>query len=83
VFHHFVLVGCGGRRCRGNLFNKSAPKAHKRPPQRLIPLVQVETVQPGTHRVVVPGMERVIPARELVLKARVVGEIVKIHPDFR
>jgi hypothetical protein len=61
---------------------KSAPKARKRPPTRMAPLVQVISVNPENHGVTVSAMGTAIPAREITLEARVVGEIVFIHPEF-
>ncbi|UCF91265.1 MAG: efflux RND transporter periplasmic adaptor subunit [Desulfobacterales bacterium] len=62
--------------------NKTAPKARKRPPVHTAPLVQVQTVVPEAHRVAVPAMGTAIPAREIILKSRVSGEIVTVHPEF-
>ncbi|MDH3884772.1 MAG: efflux RND transporter periplasmic adaptor subunit [Desulfobacterales bacterium] len=61
---------------------KNAPKARKRPPEKMTPLVQVSSVHPDTHKVVVAAMGTVIPAREIILESRVAGEIVAIHPEF-
>jgi RND family efflux transporter MFP subunit len=61
---------------------KKAPKARRRPPPKMTPLVQVTSVQPGTHKVVVQAMGTVIPAREIILESRVSGEIVALHPEF-
>ena len=61
---------------------KSAPKAQRRPPQKMIPLVQVVRVQPDTHEVIISAMGTVIPAREIVLESQVAGEIVFINPEF-
>jgi RND family efflux transporter MFP subunit len=61
---------------------KTAPKAQRRPPQKISPLVQVVRVQPDTHEVVVAAMGTVMPAREIVLESQVAGEIVFIHPEF-
>ena len=61
---------------------KKAPRAQRRPPVKMTPLVQVTHVHPGTHRVVVPAMGTVIPAREIILESRVSGEIVAMHPEF-
>lgn len=63
-------------------FKRTAPKAFKRPPVTMTTLVQVKRIDPGTHKVKVPGMGTVIPAREMILRARVSGEIVAIHPEF-
>ena len=61
---------------------KSAPKARKRPPAKMTPLVQVTRVQPDTHKVFVAAMGTVIPAREIILESRVSGRIVALHPEF-
>ena len=61
---------------------KSTPKARKRPPNRMAPLVQVISVNPDNHGVTVLAMGTAIPAREIALEARVAGEIVFIHPEF-
>jgi RND family efflux transporter MFP subunit len=63
-------------------FKKTTPKARKRPPVATAPLVEVEKVYPGMHVVMVPAMGTVIPSRELMLKARVSGEIVGMSPEF-
>jgi RND family efflux transporter MFP subunit len=62
--------------------SKSAPKARKRPPTRMAPLVQVISVNPDNHGVTVSAMGTAIPAREITFEARVAGEIVAIHPEF-
>lgn len=62
--------------------SKTAPKAGRRPPAKMLPLVQVINVQPVEERILVPAMGTVIPAREIVLESRVGGEIVSLHPEF-
>ena len=62
--------------------NKTSPKPRKRPPQKTAPLVLTQSVQPSTERITVYAMGTVIPARRIVLKARVSGEIISIHPEF-
>ena len=62
--------------------SKTAPKARKRPPVKMLPLVQVINVHPEEEQILVPAMGTVIPAREIVLESRVAGEIVSIHPEF-
>ncbi len=62
--------------------SKTAPKARKRPPVKILPLVQVIKVHPDEERILVPAMGTVIAAREIVLESRVAGEIVSIHPEF-
>ena len=60
----------------------SAPRTQKRLPVKLSPTVQIQTVSPSSYQIVVTAMGTVIPAREVVLKSRVSGEIVEIHPEL-
>jgi len=62
--------------------NKTSPKPRKRPPQKTAPLVRTQVVHPSTEQITVYAMGTVIPARRIVLKARVSGEIISIHPEF-
>ncbi len=59
-----------------------APKAQKRAPVKVIPVVEVQVVQPGDHRIMVPAMGTVVPAREVVLRAQVSGKVLSLHPEF-
>jgi RND family efflux transporter MFP subunit len=61
---------------------RKAPKAQKRTPARIIPVVEVQVVHPGDHRVTVPAMGTVVPARQVVLRSQVLGKVVSIHPEF-
>jgi RND family efflux transporter MFP subunit len=61
---------------------RTAPKSQKRPPQQLAPLVNVRQVYPDTRQVVIQAMGSVVPERDLTLKSRVAGEIVRLHPEF-
>jgi RND family efflux transporter MFP subunit len=61
---------------------KTAPKARRRPPAKIAPLVEVARIKPGTHTVAVQAMGTVVPAKEIVLESRVSGEIVALHPQF-
>ena len=61
---------------------KNAPDARRRPPVKITPLVQIETVQPASHQVTVRAMGTVIPAREMTLRSQVAGRIVSVHPEF-
>jgi RND family efflux transporter MFP subunit len=80
IFLSLAVIGAG---ITGAAYiSKSAPKANRRPPQKMTPLVQVVQVQPETHEVIVSAMGTVIPAREIVLESRVSGEIVFLHPEF-
>ena len=59
-----------------------APKAQKRAPVKAIPVVEVQVAQPGDHRIMVPAMGTVVPAREVVLRAQVSGKVLSLHPEF-
>jgi len=73
-----ITAGIAG----ANYISKTAPKARRRPPVKMLPLVQVINVHPAEERILVPAMGTVIPAREIILESRVAGEIVSIHPEF-
>lgn len=74
----FIAVGIAG----ANYIKKTTPKARKRPPARIVPLVVTKTVSPTQHQVVVTAMGTVIPAQEMTLKSRVTGEVIQIHSEF-
>ena len=63
-------------------FKKTAPRAQRRPPAPVVPLVETAVLKPATEQVRVPAMGTVVPARQMVLRSRVSGEIKRIHPDF-
>ena len=73
-----VAIGFAGY----TMMIKSTPKAKKRPPIKIVPLVTVQKIYPQTQRVVIKAMGTVVPAKELNLKSRVAGEIVATHPEF-
>ncbi len=60
----------------------TAPTTEKRPPAKWVPLVEVQTVAPQRHQVVVRAMGTVIPARSVQLQSRVAGPVVRLHPEF-
>ncbi len=61
---------------------KTAPRAQRRPPEQMLPRVETVTLFPVEQRVSVEGMGSVIPAREMVLKSRVSGQITAVHTEF-
>ncbi len=61
---------------------RKAPKAQKRPPAKIVPVVEVQVVHPGNHRVMVPAMGTVLPARVVELRAQVSGKVLSLHPEF-
>ena len=73
-----LAVGAG----LGAHLKKTAPKAHRRLPEKTLPQVETVTLQPVAHRVSIEAMGSVIPAREMVLKSRVSGQVAAIHTEF-
>lgn len=60
----------------------TAAQTKRRPPTKSVPAVQVEVLEPRDINITVEAMGTVIPARSVVLKSRVAGEVIKLHPDF-
>ena len=75
-----VLIAAGIAGARYLIHTK--PKANRRPPVKMAPLVKTVPLQLDTLKVTVPAMGSVIPAREMVLKVPVAGEIVDISSEF-
>jgi RND family efflux transporter MFP subunit len=73
-----LIIGVGA----SFYLKNSAPRTPKRPPAKLSPPVQVEILHPSEYQIVVAAMGTVIPKWEVMLKSRVSGEIVDIHPEF-
>jgi RND family efflux transporter MFP subunit len=61
---------------------RTAPKARKRPPVAMAPLVQVGPLTAQQRQVVVAAMGTVVAARRIDLKSRVAGEITALSEDF-
>lgn len=61
---------------------KTAPKALKKKPVQSVEHVRVMQVQRTTEKIVLHLMGSVIPAREILLKPRVSGKIIKINQKF-
>lgn len=75
-----VILAAGGA---GAFFLKqTGPKPQRKEPSPIVALVQVETLERSREQVVVQAMGTVIPAREMTLKSRVSGEVVRLHPEF-
>ena len=60
----------------------TSPQARRIPPVRQASLVETLTARHTSQRVTVPAMGSIIPAREITLKSRVTGDIIKINPRF-
>ena len=80
IFLALVIVGAG---IAGAAYlKKTAPTTQKRPPAEWIPVVETEPLKATTYRAVVDAMGSVIPARQVVLRSRVGGQVVSVHPEF-
>jgi len=75
-----VLIAAGIAGARYLIHTK--PKANRRPPVKMAPLVKTVPLKLDTLKVKVPAMGSVIPAQEMVLRVPVAGEILKISPEF-
>lgn len=64
------------------LLMKTRPQAKRKVPKKMETLVQVAKVSPQTATVRVKAQGRIVAAREIILQARVSGQVVYIHPDF-
>ena len=75
-----VLIAAGIAGARYLIHTK--PKANRRPPMKMAPLVKTVPLELDTLKIKVPAMGSVIPAQEMVLRVPVAGEILNISPEF-
>jgi RND family efflux transporter MFP subunit len=75
-----VLIVAGIAGARYLIHTK--PKANRRPPVKMAPLVKTMPLEPGTFRINVPAMGLVVPAQAMVLKVQEAGEIIEMNPEF-
>lgn len=61
----------------------TGPQAERRPPPPVVPLVQVQAVEPSTYQVVVESRGTVSPRTQSTLVPEVAGLIVDVAPSFR
>jgi RND family efflux transporter MFP subunit len=66
----------------GFIIVKTTKKPDKKRPQRMAYVVQVAPLKEGNQRVNLRATGTVIPALEIMLRARVAGEIVEVAPEF-
>lgn len=75
-----IIIGFG---IAGATYLKnSTPKAKKRQPTTTRPLVQVRPLTMQAEQVVIKAMGTVTAARQIELKSKVAGEIIRIHDNF-
>ena len=63
-------------------FIKTAPKAERKSPPKVAPLVETQHLKAADQTVVIRLTGTVTPSEDIVLRARVSGEIVEMSPDF-
>lgn len=75
-----IIVGCG---LAGAVYLiKTTEKPKKRKPPQWVPVVRVIEAQRSSYQVTVTAAGTVIPSRRILLRARVSGRVVAIHPEF-
>ena len=60
----------------------SKPKAKKRPVKKMIPVVEIIPISKKNHAVSIEAMGIIKPAKTILLKTRVKGQIMSLHPQF-
>jgi len=58
------------------------PKAKKRAVKKMIPVVETISIAPQVHQVKLETMGTIKPAKAIILKTRVKGQITSLHPQF-
>lgn len=66
----------------GYRFVTSKPQAKRKKPVSITPVVTVQELKATNHQTIVEVMGTVIPAKEMNVRSRVTGEILKLHADF-
>ncbi len=61
---------------------KLRPKAKKKKISKMIPVVEVIVLKQARQQAIIESMGEVSPAKTMVLKSRVKGEVVSLHADF-
>lgn len=73
-----ILAGLGAY-----LMMISSPKAERKAKPRVARLVQVEPLKSADHRVMIEAWGEVLPAKTVLIKPQVSGEIIAVHPGLR
>lgn len=61
---------------------QTGPRPQKKAPDPIVALVDAVTLERSREQVVVQAMGTVLPAREMTLKSRVSGEVIRLHAEF-
>ncbi len=65
-----------------NYFKSSKIKIKRKPPEKLVIMVETISITPGNYSSWVHAMGVVMPDRQITLKSKVSGEVRYISPDF-
>lgn len=77
-----ALVIVGGSLAGASYLMKTAEKPKKRPPVKWVQVVRVLPLQRKSYQIVVAATGTVIPARRIVMRSRVSGQVVAVHKEF-
>ncbi len=61
---------------------KTAEKPKKRSPVKWVPVVRVLPLERDSYQVVIAATGTVIPARRIVMRSRVSGQVMAVHREF-
>ena len=78
VAFSILAAGC----CGAGPVVRNKPKAGRRRPPSLTPVVEVAPLQRGREQIVVDAMGTVKAARQVTLQSEVPGRIVRLHPQL-
>ncbi len=73
-----ILAGFSG----WSYFKAREPKMKRKPPQKQMVVVETVSMKPGNYQSSVQVMGTVMPDRQIILKAKVSGEVISISPKF-
>ncbi len=74
-----VLAGAG---MTAKYFMANKPTPQRKRPAETAPLVEVQPLVLSREQVTVSGQGTVLPAVEIILQARISGEVIATHPEF-
>ncbi|WP_027363013.1 efflux RND transporter periplasmic adaptor subunit [Desulfospira joergensenii] len=63
-------------------FKSKEVKVTRKPPQKHVALVETLQMEPATHETFIHAMGTVLADKEIILKARVSGEVIWVSPKF-
>ena len=73
-----ILAGFAG----WSYYKSKEPKMKRKPPKKQTVMVETISMKPGNYQSLVQVMGTVMPDRQIILKAKVSGEVISISPKF-